>query len=69
MTDVLDSDQPRSGANPADVHVQLCTLVSEEWSWASSLARIPQISEVTLTVSASLSEVRVEGARPPGDLR
>ncbi|MGO1287036.1 MAG: DUF4011 domain-containing protein [Cellulosimicrobium funkei] len=69
MTDVLDSDQPRSGANPADVHVQLCTLVSEEWSWASSLARIPQISEVTLTVSASLSEVRVEVALLDGDLR
>ena len=69
MTDVLDSDQPRSGANPADVHVQLCTLVSEEWSWASSLARIPQISEVTLTVSDSLSEVRLGGALLGGELR
>ncbi|QJW35489.1 AAA domain-containing protein [Cellulosimicrobium protaetiae] len=69
MTDVLDSDQPQSEAHLTDARVRLHTLVSEEWSWASSLAKIPQISEVTLTVSAPLSEARVEVALLDGDLR
>lgn len=69
MTDVLDSDQPRSEANPPGVRVQLNALVSEQWSWASSRARIPQISELTVTVPASLPRARIEIKVVDGDVR
>lgn len=51
------------------VSVQLKTLVSEQWTWASSLARIPQLSEVTVTLSSPIQDVRIEAALVDGDLR
>lgn len=63
---------PPGVPSPSDIEavdVQLDLLVSDQWSWAASRARIPQISELTVTTSAPLPRVRVEIALVDGDVR
>ncbi|QIX27212.1 DUF4011 domain-containing protein [Nocardioides sp. JQ2195] len=51
-------DEPGEDAPPV-IDAQLRADVSAQWSWASSSARIPQISDLTVALSEPLAQARI----------
>ena len=41
------------------MHAQLRAAVSDQWSWASSAARIPQISDLAVSLTAPVEQARI----------
>lgn len=59
----LPADVPASGAD-----AQLRADISDQWSWASSAARIPQISDLTVALSEAVAQARISIAVRDADL-
>ncbi|WP_148612643.1 AAA domain-containing protein [Nocardioides rubriscoriae] len=61
-------DQPGDVETPT-IDAQLRADISDQWSWASSAARIPQISDLTVALSESLAQARISVAVRDADVQ
>ncbi|MDO8147497.1 DUF4011 domain-containing protein [Isoptericola sp. b515] len=69
MTEVLNVEPIESDAEGHGVSAQLRATVSDQWSWAAANARIPQVNDLEVTVSAPLEHARVEVTVTDGEVR
>lgn len=54
-----DADEPGVAQETPSAEAQLRADISDQWSWASSAARIPQISDLTVAVAEPIENARI----------
>lgn len=73
----VDFSEPVTGEAPEEVaaneaptvEAQMRADISDQWSWASSAARIPQISDLTVDVTETIDHARISAAVHDADLQ
>ena len=68
MNEVTSDQESDDVADVGAASVQLRAVVSSEWSWPSSAARIPQIYDLTVDASASIPDCRITITLADADL-
>ena len=68
MTELQIPGSTQPGSVPQSGSVQVAATISEQWSWASSNARIPQLSNVVVAVSAPVPHALIEVTVSDGEV-
>jgi hypothetical protein len=70
MTEIEDRDMSANhgdAAGGAAASVRLTADIADQWSWAASVAKIPQISGIVISAASETDAVRVSASLRDGD--